>query len=131
MSADSERKPLKECTGDDFFKSLEEHVDCVIPATVKKLLTVNSYDNAKALSEFDHTSIEEIESFMRHDFNKDMIEDNETIRDYYGVFSKNQQNFKIVSGQSKIIRSLGDACRKLCGIESSPESVTSEYYMGG
>lgn len=124
-NVDAEIAFLKDSTGDDFFKRLEKHIECVIPVNVKKILALNSYDNVKALSEFDTKSIEEIESFMRCDFKEEMIDDNETINDYFGIFSKSQQNFKILSGQCKLINNLADVCRKLCRRDRTQQEVRS------
>lgn len=118
-------KSLKECRGEEFFVCLEKYAEIVISVNIKKILTANAYDNAKALSKFDGNSISEIEDFMRNEFNEDMIEDGDTMKDYLGIFLKKQQNFKIVSGQRKTITSMAEECCKFYENQSTNQDQST------
>ena len=99
----------------------------MIPASLKKILTLCCYDRAISLSQFDDTSIEEVESFVRNIFNSGMMEENGSITDYLGRFSKNQSAYIIMSGEKKILKKISEICSRFYEVEdASPSTIPNE-----
>lgn len=88
------------------------------------ILTLHLLNNAVSLSRGITQSIEEVERFMRHDFNKKMLQTGETMTDYLGIWEKNQKKFQLMSGQKRILRVISEYCQSLYPIPDIP--ITSQ-----
>lgn len=72
------------------------------------------YDSAYAFCNFDETSsLKDIESFLRNDFNMETVPAGELKKNYLGYYSNAQEKFKLVCGQVKIISNIANECQKL------------------
>lgn len=104
---------LKQSSGSEFFKLLEEFIDFKIPTVIKNILSITHHSTAYAFCNFDETSLIEIESFMRDDFDSDMVPVGESKNDYLGYYSEAQDKFKLICGQVKVISNIARECQKL------------------
>ncbi len=128
--SDETKRMLKLCSENDFLDKLEHYVDFHIPKPIKNALKLNCYDSAISLSKFDERSTGEMEMFMRNNFNIKMIPQDEDVADYLGIFKDSQTSFIFLSGQTRLIKTLADACHSLYGEQSlppaTPETQTPE-----
>lgn len=76
---------MKTLKGDELFNHLEISVGFAIPSDIKKILQLTYYNTAITLSKFDNNSMNEIEQFMRDDFDSTMIDDEDQIENYLGL----------------------------------------------
>lgn len=66
-----------------------------------------------SLSEFDESTITEIEEFVRNVFSQDMIVGSVSIEKYLGIFSKKQKDIIVMSGEKKILKQISKVCSQL------------------
>lgn len=121
MSANAEflKTILTTCSGDDFFKTYEQYVNCVLPKNIKNILTLNAYKNAYAMSLLKNEQIKEIEQFMANDFCVDMLQNSESVKDYLGLYFREPQKFKLVSGEKALIMQIAEVCKTLFETQAS------------
>ncbi len=104
---------LKMCSENDFFEIIEKYVECRLPSQMRNILKLNSCTSAIALSRGYDTLVSEIEHFMKYQFNDDMLANGESIKDYIGIFVNDKRNFKLLSGQKRMLQVLHEYCRFL------------------
>lgn len=97
MENNSECEDLVE----DVFKEAENALSTTIPNNIKKLLTINGYDDKKALSFVDEKSLDTIEVFAIEVLPN--LIDSDEYASYYGIFKNNIKKFQILSGFRKRI----------------------------
>lgn len=115
---------LKKATGREFFSLLEQHMNIKIPNWLINILILNGHDNVLILSKLDDTVINEIEIYMRDDFNMCLVEENKQIEDYLGIYKNSQSNFKFLSGHKLFLDELRRTCLCLCeSVHSAKSSV--------
>lgn len=114
-------KVLRNSVDDEFFKCLENHVNFKIPPVIKNILSVTQYTSAYAFRNFDKTSLNKIETFMRNDFSVDMVDGGMSTKDFLGFYWKSQDQFKLVGGQIVIIENIARECQKLNGTQNMNE----------
>lgn len=51
---------------------------------------------------------------MKNDFNEHMIEGDEKIDDYLGVYKNSQNDFKLLSGHKLLVEIIREKCTSLC-----------------
>lgn len=56
--------------------------------------------------------MEEIEDFVRNNLTSAMLKD-DSVNDYLGIFSQDQKNFKILSGQKRMLQVISEYCQTL------------------
>lgn len=117
---------LLESSGNEFFSLLEKFAKFVLPDNLKSMLTLCCYDRVASLSQFDDGAAAEMEEFYRHTFNKDMIGANSSIENYLGIFSENQQNFMLLSGEKRLLKKVSEICSQLELDESKDCNVIQE-----
>lgn len=109
---------LKTCEDSEFFDILENCVGFRIPKQLRKILSLNLLNNAVSLSRDIHRSTEEIEHFMRIDFNKNMIKSDESVAEYLGIWKTNQKAFRLMSGQKRMLRAISEYCQQLYPVDN-------------
>lgn len=113
MTNVSLKNQLKMCSAYDFFEIIEKYVECRIPCQMRNILRINSCTSAIALSRGCDTLVSEIEHFMKYQFNDDMLTSGESMKDYLGIFVNDKRNFKLLSGQKRMLQVLHEYCRLL------------------
>lgn len=104
---------LKTSDGLEFFRYLELFIGLKIPVYTVKILIFHGYDNVYSLSRFDANSLIEMEKFMREKFKSKMLDNEDEVNQYLGDFCDNQSDFRFVSGQIRIFKSLADVCASM------------------
>ncbi len=117
---------LKMCDKTQFFEILEKCVKCRVPLQLRKILTINSRNNAIALSDNLSKIIREIEHFMRHDFTDNMLNDGETKVDFMGIWIDNQKGFQLMSCQKRMISLFVEYCSGLYPRDDAEPDDSSE-----
>ncbi len=117
MSSNDLNEQIKICERKDFFRLLEKFVEFNIPLQLRNVLTLNLCDSAVALSTNILQTIDEIQLFMRNDFDKKMIKPSEKMEDYLGIFVKRQKDFQLLSGQKRMLYVIYERCRTLYNID--------------
>lgn len=76
----------------------------LIPFYLKNILNLAGYSNFMALESFSSNDIDFIEKFVIQEL-PDILKNKENVNlaDYYFIYSKNTEDFKIVLGHSKIL----------------------------
>ena len=129
--SDEDVSHLKSSEDDEFFEVLEKCVEFKIPVAIKNVLKFNYYSNAVTLSKFDQNSIKEMEEVMRHEFNMNMVPIGSDTKDYLCRYINNQEEFKFIGGQIRIINSLADYCRGIFKEQSKSQGTqNSENDLG-
>lgn len=126
MSSDLNKDLVLNCKEDSFFNLIDKHSKLKIPVYLRKILVLCGYDSALVFSEFDDACICDIEQFIRHEFNSDLIERNEKVEDYLGICKNSQTNFKIVSGHKVLLKSASKHCQMLSQLCLAKHSETNE-----
>lgn len=108
-----EESSLKQSSGDEFYKQLEAFINFKIPPVIKNILRITQHNCAYSFLNFNEKSLNEIETFMRNDFNDDMIDDGSSTKDYLGFFWQAQEKFKLICGQTAIITNIAVECQRL------------------
>lgn len=116
-------------TGDVFFRCIESQLKTAIPTYVKKILKMNGFCTAFMISKLVDSKISEIETFMREDFEDFMIEDNESVDDYLGVYKNCPKKFKFLCGHKTILEIMRDACKKYYPANNQSNSKTASNSM--
>lgn len=104
---------LKMCSEDDFFEIIEESVECRIPLQMRNILKLNCCTSAIALSRDYDILVDEIQNFMKYQFNDKMLKNTESLEDYVGMFVTDKTNFQLMTGQKRTLQVLHEYCRKL------------------
>lgn len=117
MNSNDLNKRIKTCESKDFFQLLESLVECNVPLQLRNILTLNSCNSAVALSRNIFQTIDDIEFFMRNKFNKNMIRPSENLKDYLGIYVKQQKDFRILIGDRNTLCVIYEHCRKLYNVD--------------
>lgn len=128
MSVVSLTNILRHSTEDEFYKCLETIINFKIPLIIKNILSVTQYTSAYAFRNFDKNSLHHIETFMRNNFNGDMIPDGELMKDFLGYYWRTQNKFKLVGGQITIIENIARECQKLYENETQQSTNQCELF---
>ena len=102
------------------FDHLEKQMPSKISPVMRKILLINDVDCIGVIGRIDNVYIQRIESFMKDDLNADMLETGETLKDYLGVYSKCQKQFKFTPGQTIVLRQMVDLCKKFVHPDKNP-----------
>lgn len=113
------------CIENDFFEIIEKYVECRIPPQMRNILKINSCTSAIALSRGYDMLVTEIEHFMKYQFNYDMLTTGESMQDYFGIFVNDKRNFKLLSGQKRMLQVLHEYCRLLYPTTDELKSLES------
>lgn len=97
---------------DDWWTKTERILRISIPQYLKNLLTLTGYDNVLSLKSFKPEDIDELETFGRTEMEL-FCDSNKPQSDYYGIYSKNKDNFKILPGHKRLLFGLVEYCGKL------------------
>lgn len=128
MNSNDLNKQIKTCESNDFFDLLETRVEFKIPLQLRNVLSLTLCNSAIALSRNILQTIDEIELFMRNEFDKKMIGPLEKIADYLGIYVKRQKDFQLLSGQKRMLCAIYEHCRKLYNVDDisneSPSNPT-------
>jgi hypothetical protein len=111
---------LLSLTGNELFDHLEKQMSSKISPVMRKILLINDVDCIGVIGRVDNVYIQRIESFMKDDLNADMLETGETLKDYLGVYSKCQKQFKFTPGQTIVLRQMVDLCKKFVHPDKNP-----------
>lgn len=90
----------------DPYAAAEQFLDLEVPNYLKKLLTINGYNNATTIARICENDITEIESFAKNTL--PTIIEKQDFEQYYWIFHQNVDNFKIVNGHRKLIILIAD-----------------------
>lgn len=118
---------VRKASPDKFFDALEKVIGFQIPQIIQNILRINCYDSAMAMSKFDQLSIDEMEDFMANDFKNVELPSTEKAS-YLGVYTKNPEKFKFLSGQKRLLQCLIDKCKILNEPSGPNDSQTSSEY---
>ena len=83
----------------------------VLPASMKKVLTLMGYANVGALSRFSKDEFSEIEQFMRSDL-IDLIEEKD-VEMYYGIFKTKPEKYRLLGGTKLALLALAEKAQTL------------------
>ncbi|XP_033219561.1 uncharacterized protein LOC117174499 isoform X2 [Belonocnema kinseyi] len=87
-----------------------------IPLYLKNLLMMTEFDNLPSLEGLDTQQVEMMESFAQTEM-ENLIDPENPLTDYYGIYGKYSKNFKILPGHRILLKELRDYCRKLKNVK--------------
>lgn len=90
----------------EFLMEVEKSLGIQVPIQLKKLLAINGYTNVKIIATITEEDLNEIENFARNDL--PYLIDKSEYNDYYGVFAKSTDTFKILNGHRKMLKMIQD-----------------------
>lgn len=117
---------LSKYSGMEFFGKLEEYLNTPISNVLKNILKVNGMDSALILRDYSDKTVHEIETFIRNNFQRVMIDDSARMIDYSGVFEKYQKSFVLLPGQKILLNNVSTECKKLYKSEDGTVASTTE-----
>lgn len=121
-SVSNNSETLLNTCGIAFFSNVESHLKTTIPLCLKKILMFNDVDSAVVFSKLDEIGIKTIEDFIRKSLHRDMLDENESLADYLGKFTKCQQLFQFSYGQKILLNLIVETCKNLLA-ENGPTAV--------
>lgn len=111
---ENEFKDIKKSNGDEFFAAIDNHIKCKIPQYVKNVLVLTGFDNAMVFSKFTSASCQEIEEFMQNVFSDKMLQPNNEIIHFLGIYAKCQKQFKFLPGHKAMLNIIAETCKRIC-----------------
>lgn len=135
MSGEINKNQFLISSGSEFFTLLEKKLKVKIPIYVKNVLKISGFDNVLIMSKMKDESILQMEHFMQNEFIDIMIEERQSIDDYYGIYKNARNNFKFLCGHKLLLKTLSKFCKEQLkstneeSSSSSADNVTTNTNM--
>lgn len=89
---------------DEFWSFIESKIYCNVPQYLKNLLRIKGLDDAITIQLINDEVIEHLEVFVKNGGLIPFIPDNADLKDFFGIFEKIQDKFKIVPGHKVLLK---------------------------
>ena len=86
-----------------FWDLLEYKIGFALPVYLKNILSMSGFDNPISFKRITEADIAEIEQFVLSDKMKKRIPKDGNLREYFGTFYENPEDFEIVLGHKKML----------------------------
>ena len=107
INDDNEDKRFRE----HFWTKLQNELGMCVPPHIKNILKFHNLDNPVSFRGISEEIISELETFTRTAMLSLIEDEGRDLKDYYGIFHKNPENFKFVVGDKLLLKLLVDFVR--------------------
>lgn len=104
----------------------------LVPVQFKKILKLHDCDSVLILSKFTKDTIYQLEQFMKKEFTAHLIERDEEIEEYLGIFTNCQNSFRFSEGHKIMLRIIVKICKSVmhvCDVGTSEEAANDDQVV--